>query len=156
MTDSHVMNPVHFQRDRDDWETPQELFDKLDAEFRFTLDVCALPKNAKCANYFSPRDDGLSQEWTGVCWMNPPYGCEIGKWMRKAVRESKRGSTVVCLVPARTDTEWWHKYALRGEIRFIRGRVRFRGGKATAPFPSAIVIFRDQWWKRRRKPNPKS
>jgi len=150
------MNPVHFQRDRDDWETPQELFDKLDAEFRFTLDVCALPKNAKCANYFSPRDDGLSQEWTGVCWMNPPYGCEIAKWMRKAVRASKRGATVVCLVPARTDTEWWHKYALRGEIRFIRGRVRFRGGKATAPFPSAIVIFRDQWWKRRRKPNPKS
>ncbi len=143
------MNSVHFKSDRLDWGTPQELFDRLDREFHFTLDVCALPVNAKCRDYFSPREDGLSQKWRGVCYMNPPYGKEIEKWMQKALNESQRGVTVVCLVPARTDTEWWHKYALQGEIRFIRGRVKFQGATATAPFPSAIVIFRDQWWKRR-------
>ena len=143
------MNPVHFKSERLDWGTPQELFDKLNEEFHFTLDVCALPGNAKCRKYFSPHEDGLSQKWSGVCWMNPPYGREIEKWMQKACRESERGATVVCLVPAHTDTEWWHKYALQGEIRFLRGRVRFQGANATAPFPSAIVIFRDQWWKRR-------
>jgi phage N-6-adenine-methyltransferase len=143
------MNRVHFKSDRLDWATPQKLFDKLDKEFHFTLDVCALPHNSKCKNYFSPREDGLAQQWSGVCWMNPPYGREIERWMHKATEESQRGATVVCLVPARTDTEWWHKYALQGEIRFIRGRVKFQGASATAPFPSAIVIFRDQWWKRR-------
>jgi phage N-6-adenine-methyltransferase len=143
------MNTVHFMSEKMDWGTPQELFDRLNQEFRFTLDVCALPENAKCKRFFSPKENGLQQKWTGVCWMNPPYGREIEKWMEKALQESERGATVVCLVPARTDTEWWHKYALHGEIRFIRGRVKFQGANATAPFPSAIVIFRDQWWKRR-------
>jgi phage N-6-adenine-methyltransferase len=143
------MDSVHFQSDKHDWETPQELFEKLDREFHFTLDVCAVPENAKCTHYFSPTDDGLSKEWTGVCWMNPPYGREIGKWMQKALHESEHGVTVVCLVPARTDTEWWHKYAMQGEIRFLRGRLRFQGANSTAPFPSAIVIFRDQWWRTR-------
>ena len=143
------MNTVHFMSEKLDWGTPQELFDRLNQEFHFTLDVCALPKNAKCKRFFSPLEDGLSQKWSGVCWMNPPYGREIEKWMQKALHESDRGATVVCLVPARTDTEWWHKYALHGEIRFIRGRVKFQGASAMAPFPSAIVIFRDQWWKRR-------
>jgi phage N-6-adenine-methyltransferase len=143
------MNSVHFMSEKMDWGTPQELFDRLNQEFHFTLDVCALPENAKCKHFFSPSEDGLSQKWNGACWMNPPYGREIEKWMQKALRESERGATVVCLVPARTDTEWWHKYALQGEIRFIRGRVKFQGASATAPFPSAIVIFRDQWWKRR-------
>jgi phage N-6-adenine-methyltransferase len=143
------MNTVHFMSEKMDWATPQELFDRLNQEFYFTLDVCALPENAKCKRYFSPKEDGLQQKWTGVCWMNPPYGREIEQWMQKALQESERGATVVCLVPARTDTEWWHKYALHGEIRFIRGRVKFQGANATAPFPSAIVIFRDQWWKRR-------
>ena len=147
------MNPVHFQSDRQDWETPQRLFDKLDAEFHFTWDVCALPKNAKCKSFYTPCDDGLSKSWTGVCWMNPPYGRDIEKWMQKAFYESQRGVTVVCLVPARTDTEWWHKYALHGEIRFLRGRLKFQGAEATAPFPSAVVIFRDQWWKRRQGDN---
>jgi len=144
------MNHALFQSDRQDWETPQRLFDKLDAEFHFTHDVCALPKNAKCRSYFTPREDGLLQDWKGVCWMNPPYGKEIEKWMQKAFFESTRGVTVVCLVPARTDTEWWHKYALQGEIRFLRGRLKFQGADATAPFPSAVVVFRDQWWKRRQ------
>ena len=143
------MNTVHFMSEKMDWGTPQELFDRLNQEFHFTLDVCALPENAKCKRFFSPKENGLQQKWTSVCWMNPPYGREIEKWMEKALQESERGATVVCLVPARTDTEWWHKYALHGEIRFIRGRVKFQGANATAPFPSAIVIFRDQWWKRR-------
>jgi phage N-6-adenine-methyltransferase len=143
------MNTVHFMSEKMDWGTPQELFDRLNQEFHFTLDVCALPENAKCKRFFSPKENGLQQKWTGVCWMNPPYGREIEQWMQKALQESERGATVVCLVPARTDTEWWHKYALHGEIRFIRGRVKFQGADATAPFPSAIVIFRDQWWKRR-------
>ncbi len=143
------MNTVHFMSEKMDWGTPQELFDRLNQEFHFTLDVCALPENAKCKRFFSSKENGLLQKWTGVCWMNPPYGREIEQWMQKALQESDRGATVVCLVPARTDTEWWHKYALHGEIRFIRGRVKFQGANATAPFPSAIVIFRDQWWKRR-------
>lgn len=143
------MNTVHFMSEKMDWGTPQELFDRLNQKFHFTLDVCALPENAKCKRFYSPKENGLQQKWSGVCWMNPPYGREIEQWMQKALRESERGATVVCLVPARTDTEWWHKYALHGEIRFIRGRVKFQGADATAPFPSAIVIFRDQWWKRR-------
>jgi phage N-6-adenine-methyltransferase len=143
------MNTVHFMSEKMDWGTPQELFDRLNQEFHFTLDVCALPENAKCKRFYSPKENGLQQKWSGVCWMNPPYGREIEQWMQKALQESERGATVVCLVPARTDTEWWHKYALHGEIRFIRGRVKFQGADATAPFPSAIVILRDQWWKRR-------
>jgi phage N-6-adenine-methyltransferase len=143
------MNTVHFMSEKMDWGTPQELFDRLNQEFHFTLDICALPENAKCKRFYSPKENGLQQKWSGVCWMNPPYGREIEQWMQKALQESERGATVVCLVPARTDTEWWHKYALHGEIRFIRGRVKFQGADATAPFPSAIVIFRDQWWKRR-------
>ena len=143
------MNSVHFQSDCHTWETPPELFEQLDREFSFTLDVCALPENAKCQRYFTPEEDGLSKEWSGVCWMNPPYGQEIGRWMQKAFTSSLRGCTVVCLVPARTDTEWWHQFAVRGEIRFLRGRLKFRGAKSGAPFPSAIVIFRDRWWERR-------
>ena len=124
------------------WSTPQDFFDKLDAEFHFTCDVCALPENAKCARYYTPTDDGLAQRWSGVCWMNPPYGRAIGAWMKKAYTSSVTGgATVVCLVPARTDTAWWHDYAMRGEIRFIRGRLKFGSSKNSAPFPSAIVIF---------------
>ena len=86
--------------------------------------------------------DGLRQEWAPRrCWMNPPYGRVIGDWMRKAYEESKRGATVACLVPARTDTRWWHDYAMKGQIRFIRGRLKFGAGKANAPFPSALIVF---------------
>ncbi len=143
------MTSVHFKSEDHTWETPAELFERLDAEFSFDLDVCALPETAKCKRFFTPEDDGLTLPWSGVCWMNPPYGRAIGDWMRKAFYESVGGCTVVCLVPARTDTEWWHEFALRGEIRFIRGRLRFGGAKSGAPFPSAIVIFRDRWWERR-------
>lgn len=130
----------------DQWATPQDLFDKLNARFGFTLDVCALDWNHKCPKYFTPEDDGLIQDWGNeICWMNPPYGKEISKWMRKALEASLLGATVVCLIPARTDTAWWHDYAMRGEIEFIRGRIKFisKNGKGdAAPFPSAIVIFR--------------
>jgi len=132
-----------FSSATDEWETPQDLFDELNAEFSFTVDVCALPINAKCSRFFTPEQDGLIQEWSlETCWMNPPYGRQIGKWIRKAYEESQKGATVVCLLPARTDTAWWHDYCVKGEIRFIRGRLKFGGSKNSAPFPSAIVIFR--------------
>ena len=133
---------VHHMSERSDWESPAHIVAGLNAEFGLETDVCATPANAQCKRFFSPDDDGLSQEWTGTCWMNPPYGREIERWMKKAFDSSKAGATVVCLVPARPDTRWWHKYALRGEIRFLRGRLKFGGSINSAPFPSAIVIFR--------------
>ena len=125
------------------WETPKDFFYKMDKEFNFTLDVCAIPENAKCKNYFTPSMDGLIQEWVGSCWMNPPYGKEIGLWMKKAYESflNKSVTSVVCLIPARTDSKWWHDYAMKGEIRFIKGRLKFGDSKNPAPFPSAIVIF---------------
>lgn len=125
------------------WETPKDFFYKMDKEFNFTLDVCAIPENAKCKNYFTPSMDGLIQEWVRSCWMNLPYGKEIGLWMKKAYESflNKSVTSVVCLIPARTDTKWWHDYAMKGEIRFIKGRLKFGDSKNPAPFPSAIVIF---------------
>ena len=126
----------------DMWSTPQDLFNQLHEEFDLQLDVCAVRENAKRPIFFSPKDDGLSQMWGGVrCWMNPPYGREIGRWVRKAYEESEEGALVVCLLPARTDTAWWHDYCMKGEVRFIRGRLKFGGHMNSAPFPSAIVIF---------------
>lgn len=133
---------VMFSSKTDDWETPQDLFDKLNQEFEFNLDVCATRENRKCRNFYAKELDGLKQDWHGVCWMNPPYGREIGKWIKKAYEESLTGSTVVCLLPSRTDTKWWHDYCMRGEVRFIKGRLKFGNSKNSAPFPSAIVIFR--------------
>ena len=132
---------VHFSSESDNWATPQELFDKLNQVHQFTLDVCASPENAKCPAYFTKEQDGLKQHWSGSIWMNPPYGREISKWMEKAYQEGINGNNVVCLVPARTDTAWWHDYAMKGEITFLRGRLKFGGHKNSAPFPSAIVIF---------------
>ena len=135
---------VHWSSERDTWETPQDFFDKLDAEFHFTLDVCALPSSAKCSRYFTPEDDGLAQDWSGeIVWMNPPYGKTIGAWMAKALDATTKGATVVCLVPSRTDTRWWHSYVEgKAEVRFVKGRLKFGGSKNSAPFPSAVVIFR--------------
>lgn len=132
---------VHFSSATVLWSTPQSFFDSCDRIFHFTLDVCASPDNAKCARYFTAEDDGLKQEWTGTCWCNPPYGRGIGKWMRKAWESSERGATVVCLVPARTDTKWWHKYAARGDVTFLRGRLKFGASETGAPFPSALIVF---------------
>ena len=98
----------HFSAQTCIWPTPDSLFEKLDREFRFTLDVCALPENAKCSRFFTPDDDGLLQPWQGVVWCNPPYGNRINDWCEKAFRESHNGATVVILLPARTDTRWFH------------------------------------------------
>jgi len=137
---------VMFSSKKTEWETPRALFDELNREFGFTLDVCALPENAKCDLFFAPKTDGLSQSWKGhMCWMNPPYGREIGKWVKKAYEESQRGATVVCLLPARTDTRWFHDYIYgKAEIRFLRGRIKFVGSENSAPFPSMIVIYRGE------------
>lgn len=135
---------VMFSSKTDLWETPQDLFDRLDAEFGFDLDACALPQNAKCAAYYTPEQDGLSQPWDGVVWCNPPYGRNIGKWVQKAHEENRRNNNyIVMLLPARTDTKWFHDYILnKAEIRFIRGRLKFGGSKNSAPFPSMVVVFR--------------
>ena len=117
------MNPALFSSAKEDWETPREFFERLDGEFHFDLDVCAFPHNAKCPAYFTKEDDGLAREWGNrTC-------C---------------GATVVCLVPSRTDTAWWHDTVLAGgaEVRFVRGRLRFVGAEHPAPFPSAVVFFR--------------
>lgn len=135
------MNSGMFTSKTDLWSTPQDLFDVLDSIYHFTIDVCAAPENAKCERYFTPEDDGLSQSWNGICWMNPPYGRQIGKWLRKAYESAQNGATVVCLIPARTDTAWWHDYVMKGNVRFLRGRLKFGGAKNSAPFPSAIVVF---------------
>lgn len=124
-----------------EWATPQDFFDKLNLIYGFELDVCATPENAKCARFFTKEQDGLVQEWTGYVWMNPPYGREIGKWVRKAYESSQAGATVVCLLPARVDTAWWHDYCEKGRYQFVRGRLKFNGYKWSAPFPSAVVIF---------------
>lgn len=124
----------------DQWATPQDFFDRQNAlHGPFDVDVCADATNAKCAVYFDKDADGLKQTWAGKCWMNPPYGRDIGKWMKKAYES---GATVVCLVPARTDTKWWHDYAMKGEITFIKGRLKFGSALNSAPFPSAVVVFR--------------
>ncbi len=139
---------VHFLSSTPEWPTPQWLFDALDAEFGFGLDPCSTHENAKCVRHFTREEDGLQQDWgDSVVFMNPPYGREIAKWMQKAYESAQRGATVVCLVPARTDTAWWHRYAMRGEIRFYRGRIRFDGGRSCAPFPSALVVFRPSGFK---------
>ena len=143
------MNPGMYSSDKNDWETPPEIFNPLNEEFHFQVDVCATHKTAKCSDYFTLEDNALEHCWSiwDVCWMNPPYGRQIGKWIKKAYDTSLSGATVVCLVPARTDTSWWHDYCMKGEIRFLRGRVRFlQDGKAisAAPFPSAVVIFKEE------------
>lgn len=131
------------------WETPQDLFDTLNKEFHFGLDACAIPENAKCQNFFTPELDGLKQKWGGygTIWCNPPYGPQIKEWVGKAVAEAKEGVTTVMLVPARTDTQWFHDYVYQKpgvEIRFLKGRIKFGGAKYNAPFPSMLIIFRKE------------
>ena len=131
-----------FSSKRGDWETPQEFFDALDREFHFTLDVSATPSNTKCRHYFTPEVDGLKQQWTGVIWMNPPYGRDIDRWVKKAFDAAIAGATVVALLPVRSDTKWWASFVSYAEVRFITGRLRFGGATSSAPFPSAIAIWR--------------
>jgi site-specific DNA-methyltransferase (adenine-specific) len=134
-----------FSSRSDDWATPAEVFQKLDAEFHFNLDPCADDQNHKCERYFTKEIDGLSQNWGGYrVFCNPPYGREITKWVRKAYEEAhKKDTLVVMLVPARTDTKWFHDYVYnRAEIRFIKGRLTFGDSTEHAPFPSVVVIYR--------------
>ncbi len=137
---------VMFSSATDLWATPQGFFDELHREFGFTLDVCALPDNAKCHAFYTPEQDGLSQPWNGIVWCNPPYGRDAtGRWLAKAAAAAKSGSTVVCLVPARTCTRWFHDYCYQRpgvELRFVRGRLKFGGAINSAPFPSLVVVFR--------------
>ena len=134
---------VHFSSGKDDWETPDDVFIPLDREFGFTLDVCANKINHKVGYYFDEEDNGLIQDWgTNICWMNPPYS-QLKKWLEKAYTSSLNGATVVCLIPARTDTKaWWNFVEGKAEVRRRKGRIKFVGAKSSAPFPSCIVIYR--------------
>lgn len=134
----------------DEWSTPDSFMAVLRQEFTFDLDPCALECSAKAPRYFTPADDGLVRRWHGTVFMNPPYGDAIGRWIAKARDEALAGATVVALVPARTDTAYWHDYVMTDatEVRLVRGRLHFGGGHQrnghNAAFPSAVVIFRPE------------
>lgn len=134
-----------FSSSTDDWATPQNFFDQLDAEFHFTLDPCATDENAKCPKYYTHRENGLLQNWGGDrVFCNPPYGREIYAWVKKCYEESRKpATTVVALIPARTDTRYFHEfiYGKAAEIRFVRGRLKFGTASNPAPFPSMVVVF---------------
>lgn len=138
------MNKIVHSSESTMWETPQDFFDMVDSVFHFTTDVCAVAKNAKCKHYYSPKTDGLQQRWKGRCWMNPPYGRDVGMWIEKAWQESRMNCLVVALLPVRTDTNWFHQFIYnqrRVAVKFIRGRLKFGGSEDAAPFPSMLVIF---------------
>ena len=144
---------VMFSSSKDDWETPDELFNQLDKEFDFDVDLAATKENAKCDFFISPEEDAFKQNWNMIngmiysrlkAWLNPPYGKGIIKWLEKCLEESAKGLTIVVLLPARTDTKWFHKFAKLTEIRFLPGRLTFKGAPAPAPFPSLLMIFRPE------------
>lgn len=144
-------NELHFSSKSDDWATPQGLFDELNAAFKFDWDVCASADNAKCDRFYTREQNGLAHPWVGTCWMNPPYGRQIGEWIAKAAVSALHGARVVCLLPARTDTRWWHEHIWDREthqprpgvrVMFVKGRIKFGGATAGAPFPSVIVEFK--------------
>ncbi len=141
-----MINDAMFSSNTNEWATPQAFFDELNKEFDFTLDPCATPQNAKCARYFTKEIDGLAQSWRGeVVFCNPPYGRDISKWVAKAYVETLSGGAklVVLLIPARTDTAYFHDYIYKKhEIRFVRGRLHFNESKCGAPFPSMVVVMR--------------
>jgi phage N-6-adenine-methyltransferase len=162
-------NNLMFSSRYDSWATPIDFFNELNKEFNFTIDVCASEHNKKCEKYYDITIDGLNQDWTGTCFMNPPYGRTIGNWVKKAYEESKKGNTIVALLPSRTDTKWFHNYCINQEVRFIKGRLVFGtddywkylwsteyidgkknplfgkyGKKNSAPFPSVVVVFKPE------------
>jgi phage N-6-adenine-methyltransferase len=140
-----AMNAGMYTSVTGEWATPQDLFDRLNEQYGpFTLDPCSSDFNAKCFDHFTEVEDGLAQPWSGNVFMNPPYGRQIVKWVAKAWESAKGGAQVCCLLPARTDTAWWHDYCAKGHVEFIRGRVKFGGAKGSAPFPSAVVVFRPE------------
>lgn len=136
-----------FSSKKMDWETPQDFFDKLNVEFHFTLDPCANEQNAKCKKFYTIEQDGLAQSWQGeIVFCNPPYGRELSKWVEKAYKESRKPNTiVVMLIPARTDTKYFHQYIYKkSEIRFIKGRLKFGNSTNGAPFPSMVVVMKNE------------
>ena len=141
---------IHFSSDDQSWETPQYFYNQTDKEFNFTLDPCCTKETAKCDHYFTKEDNGLAESWQDhIVFMNPPYGREIKHWIKKAHDEFLKGScTIVALIPSRTDTRYWHDYIFplyyenRIEIRFLKGRLKFGNSKNSAPFPSALIIFK--------------
>lgn len=141
----HAGHP-ELSRESIEYETPPDFFGVLNREFGFTLDVCATAANAKCKRFFTVRENGLAQPWApNTCWMNPPYGDrDLSRWMAKAVAEAAMGATVVCLVPARTHTRWFHTLCSKGEVRFLRGRLRYVGTASEAPFAQLVVVFRER------------
>ena len=137
-------NELMFSSKTDLWSTPNDFFDKLNDEFRFTLDPCSTHENAKCYKHFTEEENGLLQDWGNeVVFCNPPYGRQIKDWVKKSYEESQKdNTTVVMLIPARTDTIYFHEYIYhKAEIRFIKGRLKFGNAKNSAPFPSMVVIF---------------
>lgn len=139
------MNKVLFSSKTDEWSTPQDLYDELNKEFNFTLDPCATNENHKCEKYYTLVDNGLLKDWSReTVFMNPPYGREITQWIAKAYHTSLEGATIVCLLPARTNTNWFHAFIINKakEIRFLKGKIKFGNSKTGAPFPSMIVVFK--------------
>ena len=138
---------VGFSSENTEWETPQDFYDELHKVYKFTLDPCASYTTPKCENFYTEAENGLEQSWEGhTVFMNPPYGREIKKWIQKAYEEScKTNTKVVCLIPARTDTKYWHEYCMRADrIYFVKGRLKFSGAKNACPFPSAVVVFGEE------------
>jgi len=137
--------------DTNEWYTPQKLYDELNKEFNFTLDPCCTPSSAKCKVWFTKEDDGLNRNWMNhTVFMNPPYGRDIKHWIKKAYESSLTGAIVVALIPARTDTSYWHDYIFNkaDDIRFLRGRIKFEREDGSvgdsAPFPSAIIVWKNK------------
>ena len=134
-----------FSSKTDMWSTPQDFFDKLNNEFQFTLDPCASNENAKCRKFYTEKENGLIQDWSNeVVFCNPPYGRNIKNWVKKCYDEALKGTRIILLIPARTDTSYFHDYIYnkyRVSIRFIRGRLKFGDSKNSAPFPSMLVIY---------------
>ena len=142
MTD---LKEIMFSSKTDLWSTPQDFYDKLYNEFHFDLDPCSTDDNCKCTYHFTEKENGLLQDWSGhIVFCNPPYGRKISQWVKKAYDESQKDNTiVVMLIPARTDTSYFHEFIYnKSDIRFVRGRLKFGNSKNCAPFPSMVVVFK--------------
>ena len=138
------MNKILFSSNKMDWTTPKDFFEKLNREFNFTLDPCASKENALCKKFYTVQENGLLQNWGGErVFCNPPYGRKIGEWVKKCYEESlKPNTTIVLLIPNRSDTKWYHEY-IHGKARVepVKGRLKFGNSKNSAPFPSIWVVF---------------
>ena len=148
-----MINKGIMSSNTDEWATPQKFYDEINKKFEFTLDPCATVQNHKCNKYYTKKENGLTKSWVGEkVFCNPPYGREIGKWIEKAYNENQQGTFVVMLLPARTDTKWFHNYIYKQhEIIFIKGRLKFNDGKQSAPFPSMLVIMNAEEKRKRNE-----